>query len=375
MKQARSFRRHVLGALATAMLAAPIASTSGCSPGWVSSNLVDGLRVLGVTADKPYAAPGDEVTFQISYVDGYEEPDGSETDPVQVLWLGGCYNPPGDLYYGCFPQIAGTFQKLGPILQAALEEAQATGQPPKLPPEVTQYISQGDVFRTPVPLDIFSERPAPDGGSKYGVMYVFFAVCAGEIRPVELDPSGKAGFFPFGCFKNGQRLPASRFVPGFTQVYAFEDGRLNQNPAAEGISLDGEKIPATDEVGEPPKVARCASTPDERRAVGCFAGDPYEGCTEHEIDLIVEPTVAEIDPGEMVDGKQIFEAVWVDWLAEAGDITGGGISLVSGVTEGYKGEHSTKWIPPDEPGLVRVWGVIRDSRGGATVLERYIQVE
>ncbi|MDI1447118.1 hypothetical protein [Polyangium sp. 6x1] len=358
MKQTRSFRRHVLGALAAAALAAPMASTSGCSPGWVSSNLVNGLRVFAVTADKPYAQPGEEVRFDMTFYDGYPDPEGDGPRPVQILWIGGCYNPPGDLYYGCFPQLLQTFQSLG----------QGGGE---LPPGLIGF---GPTFTTTIPADILSQRPTPDGGSKYGLQFVFFFACAGEIKPIELDPSGKAGFFPFACFDpEGNRLPADSFVPGFAQIYTFEDGRTNQNPPVAGMILDGELIP--EDLAEAPTVKACPSTDDERRAVGCFAGDPYEGCTEHEIDLQVEPTIGEIDPGEMVDGKQIYEAVWVDWLVDAGDLTGGGISLISGVTEGYKDEHSTKWIPPAEPGLYQIWGIVRDTRGGSTVVQRYIRVE
>jgi hypothetical protein len=369
MKRARGLRRLVLGALACAVLAAPALSTSGCSPGDVPSDLVNGLRVFAVTPDKSYANPGDTVTFKMSYHDTLLDADGN-TRPLQILWFGGCANPPGDLYFGCFQQIAQTFQKVASSLGPP-----EPGQPPTLPPELQGLFGFGDTFETTVPLDILASRPAPEGGSKYGLMYVFFAACAGEIRFIELDPGGRAGFLPFACFDGDRRLPADSFVPGYTQIYTFEDGRTNENPAVEGMTLDGEPIPAPEEPVPPLKVARCPSTVDERRAVGCFAGDPYEGCKAYEIDIEIDPSVAEIDPGEQVDGKQIFEAVWVDYLVEAGDITGGGIRLVSGVTEGYKGEHQTMWIPPSEPGLYSIWGVVRDTRGGSSVVRRFIEVE
>src|SRR5262249_40406118 len=54
---------------------------------------------------------------------------------------------------------------------------------------------------------------------------------AGKIGPVPPSGTGKAGSFPFGCFDpDGNQLGPDSFVPGYTQVYAFEDGRVNANP-------------------------------------------------------------------------------------------------------------------------------------------------
>lgn len=359
MKHRRSFRRLLLGTLVTAVLAAPVASTSGCSPGNIPSNQIRGLRILAVTADKPYAQPGDEVRFKMVLQDGLD-PEGER--PVQVLWLGGCYNPPGELYYGCFPQLAKVFADL----------AQGGGPPP--PGLISLGVGLTE-FATTLPEEIITSRPPPDeGGPWYGIYYVFFAACAGQIRPVELDPGGKAGFFPFACFDDqGNRLPADSFVPGYTQVYAFDDERTNANPTVNNVLLDG--VPMSEDVAEFPTVKACPSTEDERRAVGCFAGDPYEGCQVHEIDVEVPTDVAEIDPGEMVNGKQIFEAVWVNYLTDGGDYTEGALALVSGVTEGYKDDHKVKWIAPNEPGLYTIWAVVRDSRGGATPVQRFVRVE
>src|SRR5690242_18820623 len=108
----RRARRSILGALAFAMLAAPVAWTSGCAGDYLPSDLVNGLRVFTVVADKPYAKPGDSVTFEMKYYDGAPNSDGPR--PVQILWIGGCVNPPGDLYYGCFPQLAKVFANLDP---------------------------------------------------------------------------------------------------------------------------------------------------------------------------------------------------------------------------------------------------------------------
>lgn len=370
MKQSRSFRRPILGALAALTLALPIASSSGCAGDWLPSDYVNGLRLFGVTADRPYALPGETVTFTMSYKDGY--PTGER--PVQILWIGGCYNPPGDLYFGCFAQIGQAFQKLA---EAGPPEP---GKPPMLPPGLIQLkpdniFSDANVFSTTLPEDIVSARPDPQGGPKYGLMYVFFAACAGQIKFVELDPGGKAGFLPFACFDpdTGARLPADSFVPGYSVVYSFEDGRENPNPEVANLLFDGE--PMSENLDEIPVVKACPSTLEERRETGCFAGEPYAGCEQHEIDVDVQPDIADLDPGEELDGKPLHEAVWVDYLYDGGNFTGGGIRLISGVTEGYKPDHKTYWVAPNEPGLYTIWASVRDTRGGSKILERNVRVE
>src|SRR5205814_346157 len=74
---------------------------AGCGLAFDGPSKVQGLRVLAVVADKPYALPGDEVTFTLTYVDAYSEtnPDVGARNNIQVLWLGGCIDPEGDYYY------------------------------------------------------------------------------------------------------------------------------------------------------------------------------------------------------------------------------------------------------------------------------------
>ncbi|HRI68922.1 MAG TPA: hypothetical protein PK156_32050 [Polyangium sp.] len=367
MKKPKPSRRLLLSALASAMLAAPVIASSACSPGYLPSDLVNGLRILAVQADKPYILPGESVTFELNLRDGH--PDGAR--PANILWLGGCVNPPGDLYYGCFLQFAELFKTLGGL------QPPKPGEPlPDIPPGLIGFspaVTSSASFTTAAPLDIVSSRPTPDGGAKYGLMYVFFFACTGEIRPIEVDPGGAAGFLPLGCFdSDGKRLPADSFVPGYTQVYSFDDERRNENPIVKGLIIDGVKT--ADDPSVTPTVKACPQTAEERRQVGCFAPEPFEGCTPVKLDVDVDSDIAEIDPGAIVNGKQTYEAVWVDWLVDAGDITSG-IQLISGVTEGYKEDHTTQWFPPSEPGAYTLWATVRDTRGGVTFVEQSVIVE
>ena len=95
-----------LAVVVFAMLALP-----SCGAGFDPPSKVNTLRVLGVTLDQPFGLPGDEITFRMTVADGLGDADGEPRD-LQIAWIGGCYNPEGDLWYLCFEQLAEQFQSL-----------------------------------------------------------------------------------------------------------------------------------------------------------------------------------------------------------------------------------------------------------------------
>jgi hypothetical protein len=372
-----SLRSVLFPAAACFALVAP-AVTSGCGGGFDPISKVDGLRVLSVavsrepTTDDPttsgsYAHPGDKVTFKMTSYDGFVDPANPDapTRPLQKLWLGGCYDPDGDAYYGCLPQ-------LGPVVSDAAA-ALATG---KLPGEGDLY-GVGDSFDLTLEADIVSRRPKPIVGAHYGIAYVFFAVCAGFLGPVTADSFGNAGSFPLGCFADAKRtvrLGADSFVPGYTQIYVFEDGRINADPPVKEVMFDGK--PAGDGPGNALSVPRCSVDDDTRTApASCSKPDPFTTCTPVNIDITAGADVADDDPeGTSQDGKPLKEVVWVDYFSDKGDFDSD-VRLVNDATTGLIADHSTNWIAPQEPGLASIWAVVHDARGGVTTLQRYIKVE
>lgn len=351
--------RWLLSAAALGLFGAgPIGS--GCATGFDPPSNVNSLRILAVVADKPYVQPGEEVTFKMTYSDGLAASNREPPRPIQITWLGGCFDPEGDQYFACFPQLQEVFE------QIASGEISPFG-----------YVSQGvgiDAFTLEIPEDIISRRPRPDFGPYAGIAYVFFAACAGVVRPIPIEQASEAGSFPLGCFDyEGNRLGPDSFVPGYTQVYAFDDERTNDNPTLEGLTLDGEEM--SEEFAEIPKVKACDLTEDERLESGCSAKDPAEECTLYELKAIIPSDVAEVDPGDGVrDGETLTESVWISYFADGGDIDSG-IKLVNDPVEGFQGEFETDWVPPSEPGIYTIWAVLRDARGGSTVLTRLVDVQ
>jgi hypothetical protein len=305
-----------------------------------------------------YADPGDEVLLSLTAEDALLEDDR----PLQIRWLAGCFNPPGDQYFNCYEPLAELFGNLDPAAIAAGD----------LPDEIGITAE----FSLKIPEDILTSRPVPVTGPHYGIGYVFFAVCAGELRIVPPEGTSTAGSFPLGCFDidSGKRLGADSFVPGYTQIYVFADGRDNQNPRITGLTLDEVEI-APETAAESTTAKVCPVTEEERRVGGCAQTDVKSECTLYDISVTVPADVAEVDPdANGPDGEQLREAVWVDYYIDGGDLDSS-VKLLSDATSGYNDDHAVEWIPPSTPGRYNVWAVVHDARGGSTMVTRAINVQ
>jgi hypothetical protein len=368
-----------------AALVAP-AATAGCGGGFDPISKVSGLRVLAVdvsrapTAADPttggsYAHPDDKVTFTMTSDDGFVDPANPDAPArrLTTVWLGGCFDPDGDAYYGCYGSLA-----------QVLADAQTDLLAGKLPGPGALYgigntldPTQPNTFDLTIPTDIVSRRPTPIAGAHYGIAYVFFAVCAGFLGPAPVDSSGKAGSFPVACFADKDlkvRLGAESFVPGYTQIYVFEDGRMNADPPVKEMTFN--KTAVAEGPDNALSVKACSVAEDTRSApASCSKPDPFTTCAAVAVDITAGADVAEVDPeGTGSDGKPLKEVVWVDYFADKGDFDAD-VSLVNDATTGLIADHSVNWIAPTEPGLASLWAVVHDARGGVTTLQRYIKVE
>lgn len=381
----------------------------GCAPDFDPPSKIQSLRVLAVRKDRPYARPGDTVELGMLLA---RDPEAVPR-PVQILWLAGCENPPGDLYARCF-------EKLDP---ASVQSG------------------QGLQFSFSISPDIISRRPRPADRNQppYGLAYVFFVACAGEVRA--LDP-GETVAFPFGCFSpSGKRLGADDFVAGYTSVFVY-DRFTNQNPKITGFTIDGQPVraecideaclpllaeelrrlpdgglleagraPAFDaglveaggvldagafeagpfdvglveagafDAGRSDSGIREAGTGDASAGMEpkeapnpCVTGGPAclracleaDKCDKHDIEVVVDRDSIEHDTvAEARSGDTLLEQMWVNYFADRGSLAPD-VALVNDAKAGYNDEHETKLTVPDAPGPFRFWAVVRDSRGGAS---------
>ncbi|HVU00211.1 MAG TPA: hypothetical protein VHE30_00615 [Polyangiaceae bacterium] len=378
------------------LLSLLLPALAGCAPDFEPASTLNTLRVLAVQKDKPYAKPGDTVTLRMLYTDA--SPDAPR--PVQVLWLGGfCENPLGDLYAGCFAGLEGG--------STGASNAGALGFPPGV------VVGQGPTFQISLTKDIISRRPPPPNPKqpRYGISFVFFAVCAGtiEANPNALGPNPSEAF-PLACFGAGhERIGPEGFVAGYTEIFAY-DQITNENPIVTGFQVDGQDVkpecigadcipseitPPSSDGGVTPDGAAASldggsdaapqtgsggaggsggappvQTPDPCKSDSpacidvCPPGRKDSDC-EHTIELVVDPASEEQDGVAVaIEGGNVFEQQWINHYTERGKIPTE-VKLLGDATQGFRDSHPTKLVAPHTAGPFHVWAVAHDNRGGA----------
>ena len=319
------------------------AALLGCgTKGFDSPSKVKTLRVLAVQKRPPYGRPSSTVELSMLYWDG----KGGGSRPVEVFWTGrpplACYNPPGDLYYNCFTAFGQTGDAGTAPAPGGTADAGATPRPDGiLPPDPIASYS------IPIPAkDAIVTRTQP-GSTPYGLAYVFYAVCAGQLG---LAPEGSS--FPIGCFDaSHNQLGPADFVAGYSSVYVYES-LPNENPIVNGIALGG--VTAT--AGPAPHVPRCTES------------DP-DNCPTRSVRPDIDRASAEVDvDAKGPNGEVYLEQLWVQYYATGGSFTSAS-KLVNDATQGWNDGYGTDWRIATEPGPVRIWAVVHDNRGGVAWTE------
>jgi hypothetical protein len=349
----RSKSATTLGAVLSAALLA------GCGPEFDPPSILDSLRVLAVQKDRPYAAPGEDVRLTMLWADASSDAGR----PIDVAWITGCVNPPGDLYAGCF----------------------ATGDVPTF--------SRGNEASFTIPDDIISSRPPPTSPEqpRYGLSYVFFAACAGTLEET----------FPPRCVdESGRTRGTADFVAGYSAIYAFDEFR-NGNPIVRGLSIDGKPLfggcvdagsaaaAESDDLGavlgraaegagppgadEPPVVCDEAFPLDSTEPPDCSAPNapclpavPPGAFSRPSLEIRPEIYRASIEDDEIAKvayGRDYEEQMWINYYTTRGSLLTD-VRLLNDATTGLNEDYETLFYPPLEPGPVTLWAAVHDNRGG-----------
>jgi hypothetical protein len=343
MKPSVAFDRAALLVVACASLFGSVA----CGPQFDAGNEIKTLRVLGVKKDKPYAQPGDKVKLQLLWHD----PEGRPDDAIQRAFIGGCINPPGDLYYGCFAQYG---------------QGAATGAAPQF--------GLGDSFEVELPRDIISSRRDIElGQPRYGLYVVFFAVCAGTL---DIDTGASEGAvgsegLPLRCLDSkGEPLGSEDFVVGYSSIYSF-DGYSNENPAfsvddaGQGQFQVGSETIPSDCVGEAcqstaPVEVDCDATPE--RCVKACADDGDAACPAIDVKPLIEKKIEKDGVSSELFGATVTEQMWVNYYVDRGGISE--VRLLNDTNSGWNEKYRGQLRAPKAAGPLLVWAVVHDNRGG-----------
>lgn len=352
--------------LASAALLATLAV--GCAAEFDPASELTGLRVLAVKKDVPYARPGESVDLAMLWHDA--EPG---RPPPQVAWVALCENPPADLFEACFTQL------------------------PDLPPEeLATRISVpepgattvNDRFSFVTSTDLISSRPPPEANATpYGLSYVFFAACAGQL---DVDMAAQV---PFVCYEESDgidgfsegdtRRDSRDFVVGYSAVFAYDTFR-NQNPVVSGVQFgDATLWPDSppDVAAAAPPGAVLASARDLCIGAGCDVIQPetdsepcldvltLDACVGGECDSVdvrplVDASSAELDDAASARGGEILgEQMWVNYYASAGEMSEE-VRLLNDAVAGFSTDTASEYEPPEEARVSYLWAVAHDNRGG-----------
>ncbi len=379
-------------------------TTLGCGATFDPQTEIKTLRVLGVQKDKPYAQPGDYVTLTMLWDDGSKSGQATATQSprkVQIAWLGGCLNPPGDDYQGCFAQYAAFFAGSGGSGPPP-GMAPAGMRPPSMAPPGQFTLGAGATFQVHIPTDAEHGSPVMHANQDprlpmYGLSYVFFAVCAGTV--VKGDEH-----FPLYCHdENGNNLGPDDFVIGYSSIYFFAPSKttgepyVNGNPITTGFRFGPDDVSAascssgfdsTDFAGSclgtcdangecinrPPDTVDCTQYPSL-----CIKACPDDGdsqkCPANNLRLdFTGVTFEKDDISNDSYGTNYGEQMWLDYYSTRGGFHSS-TRLLNDATSGYNSQNGTQFYAPAATGPVELWIVLHDNRGGTSWVGTTLMVQ
>jgi hypothetical protein len=350
---------------------AALSLASACGEDFDPASELSGLRVLAVKKSSPYVRPGERIDLTMLWHDAVPG-----RPAPQIAWLALCENPPGDLFEACFAQPP-------PLSEEAIAARVSVPEPGATAPN--------DRFGFVTSADLISARPAPadESAIPYGLNYVFFAACAGQL---ELLTDGSSPI-PFVCYEEldgvagfsagDNRRDSRDFIIGYTAVFAYEQIE-NDNPRFLGLEFGG----ATYWPDSPPEVAAaapagavlaapldvcigegCDSAPPAPDATPCLEGLTVDACIDDEcdgmrIEASVDPASAEVDAvASSRSATPLGEQMWINYYSTLGEVAEE-VRLVNDAVAGFSEDMATDYQAPETPGATYVWAVAHDNRGG-----------
>lgn len=314
-----------------------------CAPELEPISEITTLRVLGVRKSAPFAHPGESVTLQLRWEDGRAEPPG-EVATFFGFW---CLNPPGDSYAQCL----------------------TSGQP-STPPQV---FFDEETVTVQIPEDALRDQQPELNLPPYGTAFVFFAVCAGKLDVGVLDSTdnfeGVVGqdLLPRCVDEDGTELGAKDFIVGYSRILIYEELR-NNNPIVTGFEVEGRAVDIDcidEKCQEPLAVPELDDCVEGGLCIDTCDDDGEFTCPEVRLGAVVDEQSAE--PDELAFrsfGTELEESLWVSYFVDRGAISSP-LKLINDSRLGWQADFATGFFAPKDAGPLRVWAVVRDSRGGA----------
>lgn len=337
---------------------------AGCTDvSWPSDRSITTLRVLGVQAEPPTLSPGATTHLSVSCADGRKGPEAAPDCDVEVAWFGHCNNPKDNDPSNCFAQYGTWVDKFASTLSGT-----AVGSYP-------DGFGFGPTLQFTAPDDILAaELDALGTKVRYGVSYVYFMVCAGQIVPV----TGTSERLPVECRdrETHQLLDQRSMVVGATTIYSYDLIR-SKNPKVMLPVFDRALIPEQCASQACPTGLECTADNQCVPVVAPCREKGSDACRYHCLNYGYQ-----LDSFSLfgIDGTRIDEpkkALWVDYYTNAGNAPEEDpISLPAPPDpDGIQGMPCLPWRAPGFPTEhAHIWTVVRDNRGGLLVRDQRVIV-
>jgi hypothetical protein len=287
----------------------------------------------------------------------YHDGSSAAPRPVKTLWIGGCLDPEGDLYYNCYPALHRTV--------AGLSDADLLAEQV---PAGTQEgsIGFGTQFNAVIPADAITSRPQGNGVVyPYGVLFLFYAACAGELRHVPGANSAKDS--PVGCYRAGsaEALGQDDFEFGYYPIYVYET-LANRNPVISSLGFGAPSTGAacTADIGCGPDQV-CGSAGVCLPTVAACSAKEAKDCPGYPLSPVVDRGSAELALSALIpESRAPAETLWVSYYSTGG-LFDKDTRLVNEPSAGWSSSYEGVWRPQVGGNReVSLFAVVRDNRGG-----------
>jgi hypothetical protein len=108
---------------------------------------------------------------------------------------------------------------------------------------------------------------------------------------------------------------------------------------------------------------------------GCEADGDEEDCPPYPIRPLVDRQSVEQDAvSAAAYGSDAQEQMWVRYFVDGGSVDSD-IRLLNDASEGWNEDFGTKFRAPKAKGIVNIWAVVYDNRGGANWVRTQVLVQ
>jgi hypothetical protein len=313
-------------------------------------------RVRRPDADRERAHPRVERRHAVREARLAYDNRSSKPTPMTITWLTKpCTDPQDDAYYSCFQQFA-----------EAAEDAGAGGAIPDA--GASPFVTGPSATFQVDPKAVTMHAPQPGAQVPYGLIFLFNAACAGELKLLPPDPSNQnPQAVPVGCFDaKGNQLGPDDWVLGYTRVYAY-DTLTNANPVISYVDVNGQRLALTQ--GDGPQIYEAPACDS---GAGCLSMSPCTSSNQDQCQVKIGPVVPssswELNPEQTdVNGNPLHEEIWADFYSSVGQVQYSARLLYDPSTGSIGGPDTTdnNFQPPGTPSEGYIWIVVHDNRSGA----------